>query len=342
MNILLTSVGRRSYMVKYFKEALQSNGKVHVANSSALSPAFCEADAAVVTPLIYDKKYIPFLKEYCITNNINVIIPLFDIDLPILASHKEEFKKIGIIILVSDISVINICNDKWLTYLFLKKHGFFTPVSYLDINIVLEEINRKCLKFPIIIKPRWGMGSIGMLKVENKEELKVCYKKIQHKIFNSYLKYESQQNIEQSILIQECLIGQEYGFDIINNLQGHYKNAVIKKKLAMRSGETDCAITVNWSEGKKIAKRLSMELGHIGNLDVDIFEVNGVPYILEMNARFGGGYPFSHLAGINLPKTLIDWVSGKEPTIENLDAKIGIIGQKDIGIVCLQNIDNKF
>lgn len=335
MNILLTSAGRRGYLVRYFKEVIQETGKVYAANSSELSPALSAADVAVVTPLIYDKEYIPFLKNYCKENNINALISLFDVDLPVLAVHKDEFQEMGTSIIVSDQNIIDICNDKWQTFLFLKKNGFLVPKSFLSIKEVTEELHNGNLKFPLIVKPRWGMGSIGVVKAEDEEELQFFYKKVQREIRDSYLKYESQKDIELSVLIQECLAGQEYGFDIINNLQGMYQNTIIKKKLAMRSGETDCAVTVKWDKGMDEAERLSNCLHHIGNLDVDVFEVNGEPYILELNARFGGGYPFSHLAGVNLPQALVDWASGRETDARNLHAATGVLGQKDITMIGL-------
>ena len=33
---------------------------------------------------------------------------------------------------------------------------------------------------------------------------------------------------------------------------------------------------------------------------------------LEMNPRFGGGYPFSHTLGANFPLAIIEWCSGVE------------------------------
>ena len=69
MNVLFTSVGRRSYLLDYFREVI-GDGEIHAANSSAISPAFQVADKCTVSPLIYDEDYIPFLMDYCKKNKI--------------------------------------------------------------------------------------------------------------------------------------------------------------------------------------------------------------------------------------------------------------------------------
>lgn len=126
------------------------------------------------------------------------------------------------------------CNDKWEIFKFFKN---------------------KELNYPLILKPRWGMGSIGVYEIENYEELEVLYKKIERKIETSYLQYESKNTKGKNILIQEKLKGHEYGLDIINDLDGNYCTTIVKKKNAMRFGETDCAETINSKdlklEGKK-------------------------------------------------------------------------------------------
>ena len=335
MNILLTSVGRRSYLVEYFKEALEDKGKVYVANSID-SPAFQYADEHVITPLIYEKNYIKFLKEYCLNNNIKVIISLFDIDLLILSRHKKEFEKMGIQVIVSNKNVIEICNDKWKTFLFLKENNFNVPKTYIEMKDVYKELKNESINFPLILKPRWGMGSIGIYEADNIEELNIFYKKIERQIQKTYLKYESAQTRGSNILIQEKLEGQEYGLDIINDLSGKYITTFVKKKIAMRAGETDCAETINSKELINYGEKVSNTLKHIANLDVDLFLVKNKPYILEMNARFGGGYPFSHLAGANLPKAIIEWVKNKNIRKEEiLNINYGVLGQKDIKIIKL-------
>ena len=332
MNILLTSVGRRGYLVQYFKEALNGDGKVFVSNSDAHSPAFKYADEHVVSPLIYDEGYIDFLLDYCKKNNVEMLISLFDIDLYVLAKNKEIFDEIGVTVVVSDADFIKVCNDKWLTYQYLSKRNISTPKTYLDLESVENDISNKLISFPLIVKPRWGMGSLEIFTADNLEELNIFYKKIKRNIENSYLKYESKQDLDNCVIIQQKIKGFEYGVDIIDNLNGNYQNTVIRKKIGMRAGETDAAEIVKNNEILDLAKKLAKHSKHIGNLDMDILSDGKKYYILEMNARFGGGYPFSHLAGVNLPLALIQWKKGLEVNQDILNAEIGVIGQKDLVI----------
>ncbi|HCI56332.1 MAG TPA: carbamoyl phosphate synthase-like protein [Bacteroidales bacterium] len=329
MNILLSSVGRRSYMVRYFKKALGKNGLVHAGNSEE-TYAMQIADRSVITPPIYDATYIDFLFDYCRQNDIKAIIPLFDIDLPVLSRYKEKFAHEGINIIVSDHEFVQICNDKWRTYIFLKENGFNTPHTFLSVADVISALKNGLLKFPLMIKPRWGMGSIGVFEADNENELLILFNKSLNSIKKSYLYYESQQNIEKSIIIQEKINGQEFGLDIFNDLSGRMLCCVPKKKLAMRAGETDYAEIIKNDQLGVIGARLSKLTKHIGNLDVDCFYANGNFYILELNCRFGGQYPFSHLAGVNFPKAIISMLSGEQVGEKILRFRVGVIGLKDL------------
>ncbi|MBQ8739409.1 MAG: ATP-grasp domain-containing protein [Clostridia bacterium] len=331
MNILLTSVGRRAYMVKYFKNVLDGNGEVHACNSDDKTVAFHYSDKAVISPLIYDDNYIPFLLRYCKENKIDILLSLFDIDLPILSRNKDKFTQIGTKVIVSDLEIVEICNDKWKTYEFLKKNGFNVPKTYLTLEDTINAIDRGEINYPIIVKPRFGCGSIAMSIAEDEMALLYYFRRNTRTINKSYLKYESQ-NVDDKIIYQEYLDGQEYGADIINDLSGKLQSVIVKKKIAMRAGETDIAQIVDSPEITKELSRLGNLTGHIANMDVDVFLVDGKPYVLEMNARFGGGYPFSHMAGCNLPKAIVDWCNGNIVSDEVLIAKAGIVAYKEIFI----------
>lgn len=345
MNILLTSVGRRTYLIEYFKESMHGIGKVYASNSE-YTYTLSHADEYVITPIIYDEKYIDFLIQYCKEKKITAIISLFDIDLYVLSKNKKRFAENGIFVVVSDENAIDICNDKWKTYLFLKKNEIDCPKTYKSLQEVKVALDRKELDFPVIIKPRWGMGSIGIFIAEDETELDLFTKKIRRQIFNSYLKYESTQDIEECILFQEKINGIEYGLDVFNNFTGNLVSVVAKQKIAMRAGETDVAKTVDTAEYEDIAEKLSKGLKHIGDLDVDIFKTSDNRiFVLELNCRFGGQYPFSHLAGVNYPKQIVKWLLGEDTDCSLLNAKIGVLSCKDLVPVVLcdekNNVESK-
>lgn len=330
MNILLTSAGRRTYLINYFKDAIGGDGQIHASNS-VYTNTLSYADRYIITPQIYDKEYLDFLLQYCRENAIAAIISLFDIDLPILSAHKDDFKKNGVQLVVSNVNAIKICNDKWLTYKFLLQIGLKTPWSCISLDELKKGIFEKQIQYPIILKPRWGMGSIGIYQVDNDLELEVLYKKLQRQIFDTYLRFESSEDRDHCIIFQEKIKGQEYGLDVLNDLDSNYVTTIAKKKVAMRAGETDIAEIVNPEPFFGIARKLSHELGHIANLDVDCFvNEDGEIYVLEMNCRFGGQYPFSHIAGANFPKQIIKWLNN-EPTDFNLvTPRVGCIGCKEL------------
>lgn len=340
MNILLTSAGRRSYLVQYFKEALKTagcGGAVHAANSQPAA-SFAAADRTVVTPLIYDQYYIPFLLDYCRRWEIGLLIPLFDIDLPVLAAHRAEFEAAGTLLVTADADAVAICNDKWKTHGFLAEHGLSVPGTWLDWKEAASAAREGRARYPMIIKPRWGMGSLEIFEADGEEELRILADKCRRGISASYLKYEAAQDRSACVLIQEKLEGQEFGLDVINDLEGNYRTTIVKQKTAMRSGETDEAMTVENAELVKIGGVLARALRHRGNLDVDVFASGGKYYVLEMNARFGGGYPFSHAAGVNLPYALVKWALGETVPESCLTAKAGVRALKDIQMLVWSDI----
>lgn len=336
MNILLTSAGRRTYLIEYFKKSLHGKGKVFASNS-VFTYTLTQADEYVITPNIYDDSYISFLLSFCRSKSISAIISLLDIDLPILAKNKKKFEDNGVMLIVSDYEVTNICNDKWKSYQFLSNIGLKQPLTFFSLLEAKKQMEDGLMMCPVFLKPRWGMGSIGIYRIDYKDELDVIYQRIYRQIFSSYLKYESAVSPDEAILIQQGIPGQEYGIEILNDLQGDYVATFAKKKVTMRCGETDVAETVDPKCFEDIAKKISQNLRHIGMLDVDCFvSDNGDVYVLEMNCRFGGQYPFTHNAGVDVPAQIILWLKNKETDFSLLTQKNGVLSCKEINPVILE------
>ena len=313
MNILFTCAGRRRYLLKYFKEVIGNSGNIIATDMQLTAPALTAADIKVQVPAVYAPDYVDVTLDICKKHNISILISLNDLELPILADNKQRFEEIGVKVIVSSPEVIDICFDKYRTYNYIKSLGLESPKTYINYSEAVQAIERGELQFPLILKPRWGSGSIGLEFVDDLEEMEVIYKLLQKKIKKSILATASV--AEEYILIQQVIKGPEYGLDITNDLNGVYRGVSVKQKMSMRSGETDKAITVDNPIIRNIGKTLGENLKHIANLDCDVLEKDGIYYVLELNPRFGGGYPFSHEAGVNTPKAIVEWVKGND--VEN-------------------------
>ena len=322
MNILFTCAGRRTYLLKYFKENLSEGDKVVATDMQLSAPALQVADVKIQVPAVYDPKYVDITLDICKEQKIDALLSLNDLELPILAENKALFEALGVKVIVSSPEVIDICFDKYKTALWVESLGLNAPMTYVSLKDAKKALDRGEISFPLFMKPRWGSGSIGLETIDDMEELDVYYHLLMKKIKKTILATASVG--DEYIMIQEKLTGKEYGLDIMNNLEGNNVGVSVKQKLAMRAGETDKAITVDLPEVYEMGRKIGENLKHIGNLDVDIMQrANGDYCVLELNPRFGGGYPFSYEAGVNMPKAIIQWVKGEEVDASILVPQIG-------------------
>lgn len=311
MNILFTCAGRRTYLLKYFKENMTSGDMIIATDMQLSAPALQVADVKLQVPAVYDPSYIDITLEICKKYNVDGLLCLNDLELPILAENKSRFEALGTKVIVSDSSVIDIAFDKYKTAKWIEELGLNAPKTYVGLDAAKAAITAGKIAFPLFLKPRWGSGSIGLETVEDMEELDIVYDLLFKKIKKTILATASAG--DEYILIQEKLGGMEFGLDIMNDLEGNNVAVSVKQKLAMRAGETDKAITLDLPEVREMGRKIGQALGHIGNLDVDIMQrANGDYCVLELNPRFGGGFPFSYEAGVNMPLAIIKWLRGEK------------------------------
>jgi carbamoyl-phosphate synthase large subunit len=335
MNVLLTCVGRRNYLVKYFQDALDGRGKVIGADSSPSAAALKDADEGCIVPAINSPDYFDILERICTERNVGLLISLNDLELPRLARERERFLRIGTIAVISSPEVVDLCFDKWRTIEFLRSIGLDSPLSFTSPAEALHVLRTGDLSFPLILKPRWGSASIGIELVENEVELSAAYQLLRSRIRRSILAEASNSDVDRSILIQEVLPGTEYGLDVINDLDGRYVATLARKKLSMRAGETDRAMTVLDRPLEELGRTIGSGLGHIGNLDCDVFVSPNRTCVLEMNPRFGGGYPFSHVAGADLPAAMVAWATGNAAEASWFRAEPDVVAGKYDRVVSL-------
>ena len=328
MNILFTCAGRRTYLLKYFKENMAEGDKVVATDMQLSAPALQVADVKLQVPAVYDPEYVNITLNICKEHNIDALLSLNDLELPVLAENKARFEVLGVKVIVSSPEVIDIAFDKYKTAQWVESLGLVAPKTYVRLEDVKNALAVGEIEFPLFMKPRWGSGSIGLESIADMEELDIYYNLLMKKIKKTILATASVG--DEYIMIQEKLTGAEFGLDIMNDLDGKNVGVSVKQKLAMRAGETDKAVTVDIPEVREMGRKIGEALGHIGNLDVDIMQrADGAYCVLELNPRFGGGFPFSYEAGVNMPKAIIQWVKGEEVDPQMLQPEYGRMFSKN-------------
>lgn len=314
MNLLLTTVGRRNYLIDFFRNEMSKGDRIIVTNSVEEASGMYVADKSYVCPPIRSEKYLPFILDLIVKEKIDAIIPLFDLDLSALSQRKTEIEALGTKLIASDYAFIDTCFDKMAYESFLKPLDIQSPKTYIDLNEATPDLKSGKLHFPLVLKPRWGMGSVATEIVKNENDLSLTYTYLSNKLEQSFLTDPVPEGYKNSIMVQSFSKGVEYGLDVINDLNGNYFACVVRKKLAMRAGETDAATVLKNPILETLAEKIGKASKHIGVLDIDLIltETNDA-VIIDMNPRFGGGYPFSHIAGANVPKLILSWLKNDTP-----------------------------
>ncbi len=316
MNVLIPNVGRRGYLVDYIHDIPGFDGQIYVSDcDSSASGLYGKNDGYFILskPVDNEEKYVKSLLKLCSEKEISVIIPVIDPEILILSKYIDLFTRNKIFMPVSSNKVLDICYNKVLMNQFLEENMFSVPKTYKILNDFVTDYNTGKIKFPVIIKPIYGSGSESTYRVSSQQEVSALFHK--------------------GMIIQEFIVGQEYGADLFNNRSNEPVRCILKKKISMRSGETDKAISFKNDGLKETLIRLAKCLEHVGNLDVDVMVEGSKKYIIDLNPRFGGGYPITHELGVNLLELVIKMAKGEtiSPAFDNYEENIMVM--KTIGVV---------
>ena len=294
MNILILSCGTRNKIVHYFIKTLNNKGKVIATDCSDLAPAMYEADKYYIVPRMTAPGYLDVIMNICKKERIDGVLSLIDPELSLLAENKEKFAEIGTTVIGSSYELCEMSLDKFEMYNWLTEHGYKCAKSYMDKEQFFADAEAGRIDYPVFVKPARGSASIAISKVYNKETLDLL---VSH---------------NDDLMIQEFLNGQEIGADVyIDMISGEVVSIFTKKKLKMRAGETDKAVSFKDEKLFALIERFVKEAGYRGQIDIDIFEINGEYYISEVNPRFGGGYPHAFESGADHMKLIANNLEGK-------------------------------
>ena len=294
MNFLILAAGTRNKIVQYFKKTFEGVGSVIATDANRLGPAIYDADRYYIVPPITDPGYVDCILDICKKEEITGLISLIDPELSLLAENAERFKAVGATVIGSSYELCEMSLDKMQMYAWLTEHGYRCARSWTDKAAFYRAVEAGEVSYPVFVKPCRGSASISISKVYDRETVDLLFAH------------------ESDLMIQEYLDGQEIGADVyIDMISGEVVSIFTKKKLKMRAGETDKAVSFKDPALFDLIEKFVVEAGYRGQIDFDIFDINGTYYISEVNPRFGGGYPHAYESGCDHMKLILENLRGR-------------------------------
>ena len=292
-NILILAAGTRNKIVQYFKRTLDGAGRVIATDASKLGPAVYDADAFYIVPHITEPGYIDVILDICRKEKISGVLSLIDPELSLLAENEEKFRAAGAAVIGSSYELCEMALDKMQMYRWLSDHGYNCARSWMDKEEFYKAVDEGEVSFPVFVKPYRGSASISISKVYDRETVDLLFAH------------------SDNLMIQEFLNGQEIGADVyIDMISGETVSIFTKKKILMRAGETDKAVSFKDPALFGLIEKFVRETGYRGQIDIDIFDIDGKYYISEVNPRFGGGYPHAYESGCDHMKLILNNLNG--------------------------------
>lgn len=285
-NILISSAGKRVSLTIYFKETLIRffpEAKVFITDMNPeMAPVSYVCDGSFKVPRVSDSDYPEKLLEICLENEVGMVIATIDTELQVLADVKDIFKRNGIQVMVGDKSFISICRDKRYTYPFFEEHGIKVP----------KKVDKFNPTFPLFAKPYDGSLSTNIHLIRTADELT--------------------QNIlsDPKLLFMEYIdrkIYKEYSVDMYYGRDNKVKCIIPRERIEIRAGEINKGRTSKNEIVDFIKEKFEFIDGCVGCICMQLFfnpETRDIVGI-EINPRFGGGYPLSYNCGGNYPELMI-------------------------------------
>ena len=296
-NILILSCGTRNKVVQYFRQTFEGKGTVVCTDCSSLAPALYEADKHYIVPRMTEPGYIDVILDICKKERISGVLSLIDPELSLLAKNSDKFIEVGTTVIGSSYDLCEMALDKMQMYQWLVTHGYKCARSWLNKDEFYKAVEAGEVTYPVFVKPYRGSASVSISKVNDRDTIEQLF------------------SHEDDLMIQEFLNGQEIGADVyIDMISGKIISIFTKKKLVMRAGETDKAVSFKDDKLFALIERFVKEAGYSGQIDIDIFDVNGEYYISEVNPRFGGGYPHAYECGCNHMSLICNNLNGMANT----------------------------
>jgi carbamoyl-phosphate synthase large subunit len=307
--VLFTCAGQRVDIMRAFRAA----GAVPLAaDADPLAPALYHADRRAIVPLISEPEYVPALAELVRENDVRLVVPLNDLDHPVLSRAREALRPA--VVLLPDTEVCDRMSDKLEAHRFFVEHGIASPRSWMP-----DEVPRDA-RYPLLVKAREGFGSRHIYCADDLEQLEF------------FLRYTTVRSF-----VQERCLGEEFSIDVFSDMDGRCLNAIPRTMLLSKGGESIKGASIKDGELIEYGRNVAETVGIKGPANVQCFrEPDGSLPVTDVNTRFGGGFPVPLAAGGRYPELALALARGERPEPQLGEFEEGVFMTRFFSEVCLE------
>ena len=305
--VLFTCAGQRVDIVSAFGRA----GATTVATDvNRLAPALYHADRHELVPRVDDPAYIPELSRLVVEHDVDLIVPLTDLDQFLLAQSRQE---LGTAVLLPPGEVVAQMGDKYVAHETFERLGIPSPSSWLPDQVPADVV------FPLIVKAREGFGSRHIYRAVDREEL------------DFYLA-----RTPVASFVQQCCQGEEFSIDVFCDFDGRCLNAIPRTMIESKGGESIKGMTLKDDELIDYGRRVAEALPIWGPANIQCFrEEDGSLLATDVNPRFGGAFPLPLAAGSRYPELALALAAGDRPEPTVGDFREGVVMTRFFSDLCL-------
>lgn len=308
IKILLSPIGAKRALLQAFDAAAGHDVEIRAADSDPNAPALIGCENAIQTPRWASPDWANQFLTLCRDNKISLVVSVADRELTALNTVASDLKALGVCTLLPlTPNALAICSDKRLFVQWCSQKGFPTPKTISIVGNYERSTQASSITFPLFARPAVGQSSVGTSVVKTPEMLAALAP------------------LAADMILQEQVTDPEYSIDVLSSLQGQPLQAVVRRRVVVRGGESTTTQVVHNPALETLALKVCVELGLVGHSVVQSFwsEQNG-PRLIEVNPRFGGASTLSIRAGLDSPRRIIGMLRGDPAAYKNGLIRIGL------------------
>jgi len=284
-HVLILSPGSKVALTRALAESTRARGGTLSGwEADPHSPAATFCAARVEGGPVEDAAAAQDLLAWCVRNGVKLVVPSRHDDLPTLARVADLFSAAGIALAVSSPETIELCLDKGASHAWLREGGFPVPEQTAACRLASSPLAGR---YPLVAKHPRGSGSRHVCVCRTPEDLA---------------------EIPPDWIAQSLAPGVEFTINTYVTRDGRCLCEIPHERLMTGDGEVVRGRTTRLPVLMDIARRISESLpGARGPLNIQVFfeAVTRRATVIEINPRFGGGYPLAHEAGGRFTEWLV-------------------------------------